>query len=267
MKFQFFPNFDGNYIYISGKLDINTPLEDTFKIAKEIEAKLIENGEEFSIKSTSATSGYRRSLSGETQHNNNVFFITLELDNRIETNWINRYVNPVLNFSFEFDQEGTRYKKTFELSPRVREIVLPYKEKYKMEELGVMEDKPGLIRSDIQINLSGSNDVLLEKAIKKLSKEIATLEGVTNFSDNIRYGKMEYKIKINSYGESLGLSEASVAKMLSGYFLEKRLATTFNERGVMEIKTEDVNKDKIASLLDFNIALGDGRFVKLTDIA
>jgi len=65
----------------------------------------------------------------------------------------------------------------------------------------------------------------------------------------------------------LGLSEASVAKMLSGYFLEKRLATTFNERGVMEIKTEDVNKDKIASLLDFNIALGDGRFVKLTDIA
>jgi multidrug efflux pump subunit AcrB len=78
---------------------------------------------------------------------------------------------------------------------------------------------------------------------------------------------MEYKIKINSYGESLGLSEASIARVLSAYFLEKRQATTFNDRGVMEIKTRDSNKDNTKTLLDFNIAISDGRYVKLTDIA
>jgi multidrug efflux pump subunit AcrB len=41
MKFQFFPNFDGNNLYISGKLNIDTPLEDTFLIAKEIELELM----------------------------------------------------------------------------------------------------------------------------------------------------------------------------------------------------------------------------------
>ncbi len=268
MKFQFFPNFDGNNIYISGKLDINTPLEDTFKIASEIEAKMMEYSEEFSLKSISATSGYRRSLSGDTQRNNSVFFITMELYDREETSWINKYISPVLNFSFDFNNpENIRQKQTFELSPRVRELVLPFKEKYNMVELGVMEDKPGLIRSDIQINLSGSNDAMLQNAVKKLEEEISKLDGIKNFSDNIRYGKMEYKIKINSYGESLGLSEASIARVLSSYFLEKRQSTTFNERGVMEIKTRDMAKDNTQTLLDFNVALADGRFVKLTEIA
>ncbi len=268
MKFQFFPNFDGNNLYISGKLDINTPLEDTYKISQEIQAKLMEHSEEFSLKSISSTSGYRRSLSGDTQRNNSVFFITMELYDRQETSWINKYISPVLNFTFDFNNpDRKREKQTFELSPLARELILPFKEKYKMVELGVMEDKPGLIRSDVQINLSGSNDLELESAVKKLEAQISKLKGIKNFSNNIRYGKMEYKIKINSYGESLGLSEASVAKVLSSYFLEKKQSTTFNERGVMEIKTRDSAKDDTQTLLDFNVALGDGRYVKLTDIA
>ena len=268
MKFQFFPNFDGNNLYISGKLDINTPLEDTFAIAKEIEKELMDHGKEFALKSTSAVSGYRRSLSGETELNNNVFYITMELYDREDDNFINRYINPVLNFSFDFNNPNKiRQKQTFELSPRALEIIEKYKEKYQMVELGVLEDKPGLIRSDIQINLSGSDDAILEKSIKRLSDEISTIDGVSNFSDNIRYGKMEYKIKINSYGESLGLSEAGVARTLSKYFLEARQSTTFNNQGVMEIKTRDLYKDKTDTLLNFNIALKDGRNVKLTDIA
>jgi multidrug efflux pump subunit AcrB len=136
-----------------------------------------------------------------------------------------------------------------------------------MEDLGVMEDKPGLIKSDIQINLSGSNDEILQKNIKKLEDELSKMEYIKDYSNNIKYGKMEYKIKINSYGESLGLSEASVAKTLSAYFLEQKQTTTFNESGIMEIKTEDSSKDNIERFLNFNLALSDGRYVKLSDIA
>lgn len=268
MRFQFFPNFDGNNLYISGKLDINTPIEDTFKIAKEIEAQFIKHGEEFSLKSSSSTSGHRRSLSGETELNNNVFYITLELYDRKDTNFINEYLNPILNFSFDFhNPDKRRDKQTFELSPRAKEIIAPFRDKYNFLELGVMEDKPGLIRSDIQVNLSGSDDALLEESIKKLSTALLSIKGVANQSDNIKYGKLEYKIKINSFGESLGLSEASISKLLSDYFLERRQSTTFNKYGIMEIKTEDIAKDKTATLMDFSIALGDGRYVKLTDVA
>ncbi len=268
MQFQFFPNFDGNNLYISGKLDINTPIEETFKIAKEIEKTMIAHSDEFSIKTTSMTTGYRRSLAGETELNNNVFYITLELYDRIETNWINKYINPVLDFSFDFDDSNAKRKdKTFVLAPRASELIEPFIKKYNMTELGVQEDKAGLISSDIQINLSGSNDKALEQAVAKISKEIVKVKGVVNHSDNIRYGKMEYKIQINSYGEYLGLSEASISRTLSNYFLQKRQSTTFNNSGVMEIKTEDSNKDKTQSLLNFNLPIGDGTYVKLIDIA
>jgi hydrophobic/amphiphilic exporter-1 (mainly G- bacteria), HAE1 family len=268
MKFQFFPNFDGNNLYISGKLDINTPIEETFAITKEIEAELMKHGEEFSLKSSSSTTGYRRSLSGETEFNNNVFYITLELYDRKDTNFINEYLNPILNFTFDFNNPDKRRDlRTFELSPRASEIIEPFREKYGLLELGVMEDKPGLIRSDIQVNLSGNEDALLEESIKKLSSALSKIEGVSNYSDNIKYGKLEYKIKINSFGESLGLSEAFISKLLSDYFLERRQSTTFNKYGIMEIKTEDIAKDKTVTLMNFNISLADGRYVKLTDVA
>ncbi|MGE0739587.1 efflux RND transporter permease subunit [Sulfurimonas sp.] len=268
MKFQFFPNFDGNYLYISGKLDINTPLENSYQVSKEIEAELMKHAEEFSLKAISSVVGYRRSLSGDTQRNNGVFMITMELYDREETNWVDKYINPVLNFSFAFNNpENIRKKQTFELSPRAKEIIAPFKEKYNMEDLGVMEDKSGLIKSDIQINLSGSNDATLQEGIKKLEEQLSQIKNVRDFSDNIKYGKMEYIIKINSYGESLGLSEGIVAKTLSAYFLEKKQATTFNDLGVMDIKTQESAKDSIATFLDFSIALQDGRYVKLSDIA
>jgi len=268
MKFQFFPNFDGNNLYISGKLDINTPIEETSRIANEIEQEILKHKEEFSIKSIGVTTGYRRSLAGETELNNSVFYITVELYDRIEEGWINQYINPILNFSFDFEKEDARrMDRTFVLAPKAEKIIQPFKEKYNMVELGVQEDKPGLIRSDIQINLSGSDDKKLEAAVKEISEKIANVNGVVNFSDNIRYGKMEYKIKVNEYGERLGLNESSISKVLSDYFLEKRQTTTFGKSGVMEIKTQDMNKDKIETLLDFNIPVGDGTFVKLTDIA
>lgn len=268
MKFQFFPNYDGNFIYISGKLNINTPLEDTYKASKEIEAELVKHKEEFSLKAISSVVGYRRSMAGETQRNSGVFMITMELYDRQESNFVDKYINPVLNFSFDFNNsQKIRKEQTYELAPRAKEIIAGFEKKYNMEDLGVLEDKPGLIKSDIQINLSGADDELLQESIKKLENEISKIEGIRDFSDNIKLGKIEYKIKINSYGESLGLSEASVAKILSAYFLEQKQANTFNESGVMEIKTEDSSKDSIDTFLNFSIAIDDGKYVKLTDIA
>jgi len=233
-----------------------------------IEKEMMQHQEEFSIKTTSMTTGFRRSISGETEIINNVFYITLELYDRKDTTWVNQYINPILNFSFDFSNENAqRDKKTFALQPRLTQIIEPYKEKYNMSELGVQEDKPGLIKSDIQINLSGSNDKKLEEAVRKISKELSAIDGIVNYSDNIRYGKMEYKIKVNEYGEYLGLSEASISRILSDYFLQKRQTTTFNDSGVMEIKTQEMNKDRTQTLLDFSLPIGNEIHVKLTDVA
>ena len=130
-----------------------------------------------------------------------------------------------------------------------------------------MEQKAGIVKTDIQLNLISNDDVKMEKAVRLLETKLEQIDGVKDVVDNIRYGKMEYKIKLNAYGEQLGLSEGGVAQILSGYFLGSRKAQTFSTEGVVDITTEYQQKDSVETLNDFEVPLGDGRFVKLSEVA
>ena len=267
LNFQFFPSFDGNYLYISGKASVDTSMEETEKISKEIEKYIISHKEEYALKATSSVIGSRRALSGANEEGDNMLYVTMELYDMESQNFIDAYVNPVLNFQFNFnDPEKRRVKHTYDLAEDLRKILDPLKEKYKLEELVVLEDKPGLIKNDIQINFSGANNNEISKAMEKLKKEILAVPFVKNVTDNANFGKMEYKLRINAYGEKLGLSEVGIAQILSGYFLDSRKAMTFSENGVMEIRTKSIDKDTESSLLNFKIPTLDGTFVKLTEV-
>ncbi len=267
MNFQFFPRFDGDFIYVSGKLDNSTPIEETYVTSGEVAQAIMAHKENLYIKAVSVSTGSRRNLLGERESGENLFYITLELHERIEQNWINRYLNPILSFSFEFnDPDKIRDPNSLTLAREVRKILGPMKERFGLEELGVTSDRPGLLRADIKVNLVGENDRELEAAVSGLQQRLESIDGVKDVGNNIRYGKEEYKLKLNSYGEMLGLSETGVAQALSRYFLGNRQAMTYNKDGVAEITTRSMYKDDIASFKNFNVPLPDGRYVKLADV-
>ena len=268
-NFQFFPTFDGSNVYISGKLDISTPLEETYEVTRALESQILEHQEEFFIKSVSTVTGFRRNLIGGSENGSALFYITIELHEMVDENWINKYINPILDLSFDFTKEDKiRTLHSYEIAKNMKSFLAPMKEQFDMVELGITEDRPrGMIKSDIQINLTGTNDAALESAILRLEKELTAFDGVTSVSNNIRYGKNEYKLRINGYGEQLGLNESAIARSLSNYYLGNKKGTTFSDEGVMEITTEALNKDNLKGLMQFNIALGDGRYVKLGDVA
>jgi len=133
-------------------------------------------------------------------------------------------------------------------------------------ELGVREDKPGLIKSDIQINLSGHDNAQIMKAIQMLEENLTKIAHVKDVSDNVQMGKMEYKLKINDYGERLGFTEAGIARALAGFFLDNRRAMTFSESGVMEIKTRALRKDEERTLQKFELMSPEGKSVRLMEV-
>ncbi|MFC2073375.1 efflux RND transporter permease subunit, partial [Campylobacterota bacterium] len=267
LNFQFFPGFDGNYLYITGKSSVDTSIEDTEKIAKELEKYALSKKEYYALKSTSTVVGFRRALSGESENGDNMLYITMELYDMEPQSFIDAYVNPILNFSFKFnDPEKIREKHTYDLAQDLKKEIHPMMEKYHLEELAVLEDRPGLIRNDIQINFSGKDGQKIAEAMKKLEENLLQIPHVKDVSNNAQLGKMEYKLRINSYGEQLGLSEVGIAQTLSGYFLDSRKAMTFNENGVMEIRTKSIDKDSEKTLMSFIIPTPAGSFVKLTDI-
>ncbi|MBD3790358.1 MAG: efflux RND transporter permease subunit [Campylobacterales bacterium] len=267
LHFQFFPGFDGNYLYVSGKADIDTPLEETQKIAKEIEAEILKEKNKLSLKATSTVAGSRRAFSGENEEGDHLFYVTMELYDMEPQNFIDAYITPILNFTFDFnDPEHIRAEHTYELAEYLKGKLSQFKEKYHLEEMGVLEDKPGLIKTDIQINLSGKDSQKIAEAIQYIEANLSAIPDVKDVTDNARLGKMEYKLRINAYGERLGMSEASIAQTLAGYFLDSRKAMTFNENGVMEIRTKAREKDSEETFSHFMLPTPSGSFVKLTDV-
>jgi len=267
LNFQFFPGFDGNYLYITGKSSVDTSIEDTEKIAKELEHYVLANKETYAIKSSSTVVGFRRALSGGNENGDNMLYITMELYDMEPQSFIDAYINPIFNFSFKFnDPERIRKKHTYELAQDLKKKIHPMMEKYHLEELGVLEDRPGLIKNDIQINFSGKEAEKIAEAMQRIEENLSKIPHVKNVSNNAQFGKMEYKLRINGYGEQLGLSEVGIAQTLAGYFLDSRKAMTFNENGVMEIRTKAINKDSEKTLMNFMIPTPSGSFVKLTDV-
>ena len=79
-------------------------------------------------------------------------------------------------------------------------------------------------------------------------------------------GTDEIKIKINRYGEQLGLDEATIGRILSNMFLSKKKGTAFDENSLLEIKVESMNKDDLQALKNLKIPLETGQNVALKDV-
>ena len=186
----------------------------------------------------------------------------------IDTNFVNKYINPILDFSFEFhNPEKTRTLYSYEISKILRKELQGIEKRYNIEEFAVMQRRPGLVKTDLSINLMGSDDETIQEAITELKRAFHNIEGISEVSDNVRPGKMEYKIRITSYGEQLGLSERYIASVLSGYFMNSRKATTFDENGVVEITTEFFDKDHVSKLTEFELPLPQGGYIALKEVA
>jgi len=268
LHFQFFPSFDSTYIYVTGRLGPDVPIERTHRVAKAMEEEILRHKERLGLRSVSAVVGSRTTLGGENEKNSGAIYLTLELYDLIETDWVNRYLNPLFSLSFNFeDPRKRRSQRTYELAEPLREIIEPFRERYPFEELGVRQRHVGVIRNDIKINFAGEDEAAVVAAMRRVEEALSRIDGVKGVSDNLRYGKLEYRLRINDYGERLGLSEGEVAQLLSGYFLQRRHALTFGREGVVEIRTEDIAKDELARLESFRLPLSDGRTVRLSEVA
>lgn len=264
-KFQFFPSFDSTEIYITGKLNINNSIDDTFESVKKIEQEVLKHKDELYLDHTSAVAGFKFEQSTGGENGDHVFSIFVPLKEPIEDNFIERYITPVLTFDFD-RSDRIRPMKSFEVETKLREYLKEIPKTYHTEEFSVDAARAGLIQWDIDIALLSNSGEKIRMAIDELQNAMKKIEGVTKVSDDAKEGVREIKLKINRYGEQLGLNEGTIASLLSDYFLFAKRAQSFDSEGIVEIKTEDINKDRITTLENFTIALSDGGKVQLKDV-
>ncbi len=266
MKFQFFPKFDGTEVYVNGKLDINNKIEDTHEVVKKIEKEILAHKDELFIKSISAVTGFRMGGSGMDQESApNVFMFFISLKDPVEDNFIERYITPVLAFDFNSEPKE-RTLKTFEVEDLLREQLNGVKERFSMVDFIVEGQRAGVVKKDIEIELLVPEDAKMLQMIEKIKDGLGKIDGVQNIGDNAKEGVEELKLKINGYGESLGVSEQYLATILSDYYLFGKRGKSFGDEGIMDIRTKDEDKDNLGKLKSFTFMAPNGQKVRLNDV-
>jgi len=270
-KFQMFPEFDVQQVYINGKVNINNELKDTEIFINRVEDALMAKLDKQTVDSLTSIVGFRINTDMTTDIGDNLFQIIINLHEKAPENFFDKYINPYFSLEYD-DSDMIRNKKAQELVKELGEGVLKELENYKIndkkiyEELNIFAQQTGIVGHDIEIGFSALNQEEVLGAIDSIKAKLSTIDGVHDIADNADEGERELKLRVNEYGQSLGLSEGYVTSALRGSFFKGEYAKAFNQEGLLRIKVEDRYKDQIGSIDDFRLTTPEGRVVVLSDV-
>ena len=274
-KFKLFPDFDSTQIYLNGKIDINSKLEDTEKMVSKIEKSLLdyykEHGGEGEVSSITSVIGILFNSDQTFETGNNLFHIFINLHEKAPENFFDTYLNPI--FSLEYDgSDMIREKKAQELARMTqkdvlaafKKLTLPNGEKV-FSEINLFVPQTGIVGHDIEIGLNVLDEKKQLKAIKELKQALLSINGVFDVTDNAREGVKELKLRVNEYGQMLGFSEAYLTSVLKGTFLKGEYGKMFDEKGLIRVRIEDPDKDRDLDIRAVKLTTPDGRSVVRLD--
>ncbi|MEA1915288.1 MAG: efflux RND transporter permease subunit [Campylobacterota bacterium] len=266
-RFQMFPKFDASDVKISMKANENTTLEDSFKMVRKIEADLMKKQDDFFIRSIDSVAGFRRDTGSNSENFPYVMYMTVELQDEKASNWFDKYVTPALSFYYD-DTSRTRTAKSDKIAKQLKEFLIKndYEKKFNLQELVVLEKKVGPIKADVKIALISESTLKIVESIELLTNELKDVKGIKNVGNSVKFGIDEIKIKVNNYGEKLGLDEFTIGSYLSNLYLLKKTAVSFDATNMLDIKIKSVNKDDFENFKNSIIPLKDGTFVRLNEV-
>ncbi|MFY9142332.1 efflux RND transporter permease subunit [Sulfuricurvum sp.] len=260
-KFQLFPKFDVTQVYVTGKVDVNNDLEATEAMVAGIEKELIAKLPHGDVSSVTSVIGMRLDSKNKAELGDNLFHIFIDLHEHAPDNFYNRYINPYL--SLEYDASGMiRERDADKIGEQVSEILKPYvaqkiADKPMFEELITTVPGTGVIAHDVEIALEGKSDAELVRGIERLKAQMGSIQGVHSIGDNADIGERELKLRVNGYGQQLGLDETLLNAQLRSYYLKAEYSKMFNEKGLIRIRIEGKEKDALSSLENFPIRIGN----------
>jgi multidrug efflux pump subunit AcrB len=264
-KFQFFPKIDAPILYISGKVGVDSSLQQTEEIAKRVSAEVWRKREELGVANISTVTGFRRTPVGERENGENLFYIYLELYEQKPQNFVEEYITPYLSFDYDGSNK-IRELSNREILKQLNRELKPLGESLGVEDLSIFKKRIG-VKVDVEIGILADTTEDIFHSIESLNREIEKIDGVSSNSNNAIYGVDELVLKINSYGEELGVTEGLLSETLSNLYLSNRKSMSLQGGELVEVIVESQNIEQLDSLSTLSITLPDGKAVRLTDIA
>ncbi len=272
MKFQLFPEFDAQQVYMNGKININNDLKDTEKYVNQIEEALLKSLDKNAVDSVTSVIGFKFNKDQSFETGDNLFQIFINLHEKAPENFFDTYINPL--FSLEYDgSDMIRNKLSQTIAKEVdADVVKKFKTlqidgKDVFEEFNVYVQQTGLVGNDIEIGFSHHDEVKTLKAMQMLEANLTATAGISDISNNANEGERELKLRVNEYGQQFGFSESYIVSILKGAFLKAEYAKMFNAKGLLRIRIEDAYKSDSTMLANFKLTTPNKtQVVRLADV-
>ena len=263
-KFQLFPNFDASQIYVNGKFDSNYTIEESAKAIKPIE-NVLKTFLGKDVEGFTTIVGMKMNNKGDVNKGENYFHIFVDLNDKIPTDFYNKYIAPIFEPIKDTNQKRVHLAKevAFLIKKKLNQLHIKG-----LKELNVIVPQAGIVKSDIVISVASKDTKKTLWALKLLEENMNKIKGVYNIYDDAELGADEFKIKINQYGQKLGFTDAYLYNILRGFFGEAEFDKTFDKDGIVEIIFKDKNKDKIEHLKNFRVNIPNtDEYIELSKIA
>lgn len=272
-KFELFPKFDAEQIYISGRVDVNNKLKETQKLLAPLEKQLLQKISGNDVSSVTAIVGIKFNPDNTFESGEHLFHIFINLKERAPQNFFDKYINPI--FSLEYDGSNmVREQSAFTILEKTKKALKEIAQRtdkngetiYK--DLKIYVPQTGVVGNDIEIGLVENKHLKSDIAINTIQEHLSKIQGVTAVTSNKKLGPPEIKLKINEYGQQLGFSEGYLTTALRGLFLEAEYGKMLDNIGIIRIKLQDSSKDNNYNLKSLQITAPNGTTkVALRDIA
>ncbi|MEA1893022.1 MAG: efflux RND transporter permease subunit [Campylobacterota bacterium] len=270
-KFQLFPDFDTTQIYVYGKVDVNSELEDTEAIITVLEKELLNNTNKDDFSSITSVIGFKMDAKNQVETGDNLFHIFIDLKERAPTNLFDIYISPYLSLEYDADNL-TRQSDAKDIAKDIDSLIEPFKELKNeddlvYEELVVKVPGAGIVASDIEISLSGKSEQDILKGIQNLKTALNSIDGVGNISDDANPGEKELKLRVNDYGQQLGFNEELISSELRSYYLKGEYGKMFNDDGLVRMRVESSINKEIDSINSIEVQIpSTDSFVLLSEV-
>ena len=271
-KFQLFPEFDAQQIYLNGKIDINHDLKETEAYVTQIEKALLKRLNKEEVDSVTSVIGFKFNPDASFELGDNLFQIFINLHEKAPENFFDRYINPIFSLEYD-DSDMIRKRKAQQIVKEVQQEVVEKFRNLKLngkplyEEFNIYVQQAGIVSHDIEIGFSADDPKKMLDALYRVEANLSQIEGVEDISDNANEGERELKLRVNSYGQQLGFTESAVVNALRGAFLKAEYGKMFDTKGLIRIRIEDRYKRASQAIGDFQLTTPDGQqVVRLKDI-
>ncbi|MDD2887611.1 MAG: efflux RND transporter permease subunit [Aliarcobacter sp.] len=264
-KFKFMPSFDSTQVYITGSVGVGKKIEQTEELVLELEKKMLSSLDfKNSINSISSVTGMKLDGKNQPHYEEFYFHIFVNLHESAADNIFDKYINPYLSPKYD-DSNMIRTVSSQDIEAELKKTLEPYINSGKFEELKVFVPQAGIVKNDVEIAISGKKEEV-STAVKELENSLAKVKGVSNISDDSIIGNYELKFKVNSYGNSLGVSEETILNQLRPYYFKGTYSKMFDNKGIIDIVFESSHKDILESLDTFSIITTSNQKVLLKDV-